>query len=100
MVVGSGALLGRFFPLRNQATHGFHIVDGRVSDHFPFYRRPRGQQKGHERVRGISDRDSTSSIHYDSLSSTRGVLPNVKGEPRPWPARRVRHDDLESVVSF
>ena len=29
-----------------------------------------------------------------------GLLPNVKDEPRPWPARRVRHDDLDSVVSF
>jgi len=27
-------------------------------------------------------------------------LPNVKDEPRPWPARRVRHDDLDSEVSL
>jgi hypothetical protein len=27
-------------------------------------------------------------------------LPNVKDEPRPWLARRVRHDDLDSVASF
>jgi len=26
-------------------------------------------------------------------------LPNVKDEPRPWLARRVPHDDLDSVVS-
>src|SRR5260221_515183 len=93
-------LVRPFFPLGNQATHGFQIVDGRVSDLLSSLHRPRGQQKGHERVRGICDRDSTSSIHYGSLSSTRGVLPNVKDEPRPWLARRVRHDDLESEVSF
>ena len=29
-----------------------------------------------------------------------GVSPNVKDEPRPWLARRVRHDDLESEISF
>ena len=35
------------------------------------------------------------------LSSSRPHrTPNVKDEPRPWLARRVRHDDLESVVSF
>src|SRR6185295_6980779 len=28
------------------------------------------------------------------------LLPNVKDEPRPWLARRVQPDDLESVVSF
>ena len=27
-------------------------------------------------------------------------MANVKDEPRPWPARRVRHDDPHSVVSF
>ena len=26
--------------------------------------------------------------------------PNVKDEPRPWLARRVRDDDLDSGVSF
>jgi hypothetical protein len=28
------------------------------------------------------------------------VPPNVKDEPRPWPARRVRHDDFRSVASI
>ena len=27
-------------------------------------------------------------------------LPNVKDEPRPWLARRVPHNDLDSGVSF
>jgi len=28
------------------------------------------------------------------------ILPNVKDEPRPWLARRVQHDDLDSSVSL
>jgi hypothetical protein len=28
------------------------------------------------------------------------TVPNVKDEPRPWLARRVQRDDLESEVSF
>ena len=34
------------------------------------------------------------------ICASRSLPANVKDEPRPWPARRVRHHDLDSAGSF
>ena len=54
----------------------------------------------HGHVRLIMRRGLLSLIHLDVNCLIGAEAPNVKDEPRPWLARRVRHDDFDSVVSF
>ncbi len=46
-----------------------------------------------------ADTNSELKLMADFINSS-APLPNVKDEPRPWLARRVPHDDLDSAVSF
>ncbi len=118
MVVGSGAWLGQRTGDMACTDSKPNFISNTSSEYFAHgcsvrKRQANSATKKRERNAARESRDAQSQplpragIEFplsesppDDHSLKIFWQPNVKDEPRPWLARRVRHDDLDSVVSL
>ena len=105
--VGSGVLFGetqRWNTTERQTWINVNLLDASSLRWGDRVKLPRGFGADRKDARATqSERIACSNSLCPRMQNGCRLIacwPNVKDEPRPWPARRVRHDDLDSVASF